>query len=318
MSREAINRSAASSSTPIEPPSGIPGNATAVLSLENSCVVGTSAGRLALHVLEEIEGSFGWRCVGAVSVHRGVSVDSILLLLPNLLLVCCAGELSVRALPDLQTIAGGVIAPLHGAVCVQEKGLATTAAGGRQPAQRSGSPSRGGGLAEAAARVCAAMHDHLLLLDVDDGSGDAQVGALRLRSKRYARIQLSEPAVGLLWRDAKLCVAHSDSYVVLDATSGAEVWRVHLRTPTTRPMAAESGASSSANASPVVSRRPSRLAPQEAAAAVTIMVEASAGATHGIVLSPTCKCECAPDLDMSSALMAGDFGGTLLDTYCCC
>ena len=136
MSREAINRSAASSSTPIEPPSGIPGHATAVLSLENSCVVGTSAGRLALHVLEEIEGSFGWRCVGAVSVHRGVSVDSILLLLPNLLLVCCAGELSVRALPDLQTIAGGVISRrCTGAVCVQEKGLATTAAGGRQPAQ---------------------------------------------------------------------------------------------------------------------------------------------------------------------------------------
>ena len=29
--------------------------------------------------------------------------------------------------------------------------------------------------AEAAARVCAALHDQLLLLDVDDGSGDAQV-----------------------------------------------------------------------------------------------------------------------------------------------
>ena len=82
VSLDGRDMSAASSSTPIEPPSGIPGNATAVLSLENSCVVGTSAGRLALHVLEEIEGSFGWRCVGAVSVHRGVSVDSILLLLP--------------------------------------------------------------------------------------------------------------------------------------------------------------------------------------------------------------------------------------------
>ena len=66
---------------------------------------------------------------------------------------------------------------------------------------------------------------------MDDGAGDAQVGALRCRSKRYARMGLAETALALVWRDNCLCIAHETCHVVIDATTGAEIWRVHLRTP---------------------------------------------------------------------------------------
>ena len=84
---------------------------------------------------------------------------------------------------------------------------------------------------DSAVRICAAMHEHLLLLDVNDGAADAQVEPTRLRSKRFAKIGVAEPVDALLWRDQHLCVAHPGCYVVLDAASGTEIWRVHLSSP---------------------------------------------------------------------------------------
>ena len=85
------------------------------------------------------------------------------------------------------------------------------------------------------ARLCAAIHGHLLLLDLEDGTSDAQVGQHELRSRHYAKILVSEPVVELLWRDAMLCVAHVAFNLVLDANSGREIWRLHLRSPS-RPL----------------------------------------------------------------------------------
>ena len=58
-----------------------------------------------------------------------------------------------------------------------------------------------------------------------------QVEPTRLRSKRFAKIGVAEPVDALLWRDQHLCVAHPGCYVVLDAASGTEIWRVHLSSP---------------------------------------------------------------------------------------
>ena len=213
------------------------GLVSCVLPLESSAVVGTEDGRLALHARD----GTSWRCIGSIIVSdAGTAVDAVLSLLPGLLLVCCGGELSVRALTDLQTLAGGSIARrCTGAIGVQERGLATAMGGPRAQHSSSGRGVGSGVLVDAVARVCASMHDHILLLDVDDGSGDAQVGPPRLRSKHYAKIGVAQSVLGLLWRESSLCVAFADSYVVLDASTGAEIWRVHLRSSPSAHLAAQ-------------------------------------------------------------------------------
>ena len=114
------------------------------------------------------------------------------MLLPNLLLVNCAGQLSVRVLPDLRSVDGGTIATrCTGALCLQERSL-VNASIGQWPH---------GHARDSAVRICAAMHEHLLLLDVNDGAADAQVEPTRLRSKRFAKIGVAEPVDALLWRD---------------------------------------------------------------------------------------------------------------------
>ena len=199
-----------------------------VLPLTDGCVVvGTDNGRLVLHRLNP-EGQ--WHEAASETVHASIAVDSIHALLPGLLLVNCAGELSVRSLPDLKSVEGGaIVTRCTGALCLQEKSFTAM-----NLSQRIGPESE--------VRLCAATHLNLVLHDVDNGADDAQVGPTRLRSKHFARISLNEPVGALLWRDQHICVAHCGCYVVLDATSGAETWRVHL-TSTGSPLVVGSPAS---------------------------------------------------------------------------
>ena len=294
------------------------GPISCLLHLDHSVVVGTADGELSLHVRST---AGEWRLVGSVRVGDA-AIDAALSLLPGLVIVCCAGELSVRSLPSLDIIAGGTVARrCTGAVCVQEKALGAFASG--QARQRS--PGRGmgaGALINAVARVCAAVHDHLLLLDVDDGSGDAQVGPTRLRSNQYARIGLSEAVVGLLWREGSLCVAHASSYVVLDARSGSEVWRVHLRSPARAPPSRGADTGARLSRSPTPSPPSLRPGPHLRAASAAAMALVVPGLSRASSMGRSSKRSgrggtqpCPPETDPSAALLrAGDFGSAAVDS----
>ena len=194
--------------------------ACALLLHKRTLAIGTHDGRVSIYVMDA---GAEWRHDHTVQLSTdGVVVDGLLSLLTGLLITGCAGEVSVRTVPQLQPVAGGSIATCcTGAFCVQEKSLA--ALGGL------------GGRHRNAARVCVAMHDHLLLIDVDDGACDAQVGPTELRSKRFGKIPLGEPVIDLLWRDSLLSIAHAACYVLIDAASGSEFWRVHLRSASAPP-----------------------------------------------------------------------------------
>lgn len=175
-------------------------------------VVGTHDGQLALYT-STAEGK--WEQAETVPLDGAAVVDGVLSLLPGLLLVGCAGELTVRALPNLRRVAGPAVATrCTGAFCVQEHSRA--AAAGRKPSEET-------------AHVCAALHNFLLLIEVDDGATDAQIAPTELRAKAYAKIAVHEEAVALVWRDGLLSVAHPSCYVVLDVRDGCEIWRLHLR-----------------------------------------------------------------------------------------
>ena len=199
------------------------GHASCLLVLDPvTIVVGTHDGRLALYTrLADDQ----WNQASDTILLAGTEavVEGVVLLLPGLLIVGSAGELSVRTVPALRRLDRGTIATrCTGAFCVQEKNLVA-----QQMSKRSSRSEP--------ARVCAATFGWLLLLNVDDGAGDAQVGPQQLRTKIYAKIRVREPVVALLWRDAMLCVAHPTCHVVLDAATGIEVWRLHLRSPRSVP-----------------------------------------------------------------------------------
>jgi hypothetical protein len=201
------------------PPSAAIGHASCLLVLDPvTIVVGTHDGRLALYTrLADDQ----WNQASDTILLAGTEavVEGVVLLLPGLLIVGSAGELSVRTVPALRRLDRGTIATrCTGAFCVQEKNLVA-----QQMSKRSSRSEP--------ARVCAATFGWLLLLNVDDGAGDAQVGPQQLRTKIYAKIRVREPVAALLWRDAMLCVAHPMCHVVLDAATGIEVWRLHLRSP---------------------------------------------------------------------------------------
>ena len=146
-----------------------------------TAIIGTADGRCVFY--HKTSAGSEWHAAAAETIHDGVSVDSIHVLLPGLLMVNCAGELRVHCIPDLRTVDDGSIATrCTGAVCLQEKGSKDVG----------GVPRRAGPVGVVAeARVCAATHGHLLILNVDDGAADAQVSPTRLRCKRFAKIGIS-------------------------------------------------------------------------------------------------------------------------------
>ena len=181
--------------------------ASALLQLGDGAISGSCGGALTKLRLEN--GS--WAEEACVTVQQDVAIEDIRLLIPGLIVVGCAGELVVRRTADLGAVEGGIVATCcTGPFCVQER---VVAAGSSEPR----------------ARACAAQHTQLLLVDVDDGSADATLGAMVLRCTPHGRIPLMQPARALHWRASHLCVAHADSlYLVMDSATGDEVWRLHL------------------------------------------------------------------------------------------
>ena len=186
-------------------------------------VVGTHDGRLVLYTRRAND---QWSQASEVFLpsasDSAAVVDGLSLLFSGSVLVVCAGELVVRSIPELQRLERGTLTTrCTGVFCVLERSMSAYAAGAHE---RRSQP----------ARVCAATAGWLQLIEVDDGAGDAQVGPLRIRSKRYANVRVDAPVRSLLWRDSALCIAHEALYVVIDASTGMETWRLHLRAPTKR------------------------------------------------------------------------------------
>ena len=108
-------------------------------------VVGSIDGWLTLN--ERTDDESCWLQKASAHIHEAAAVDSIHMLLPILLLVNCAGQLSVRVLPDLRSVDGGTIATrCTGALCLQERSLVSASVWPRGHAR------------DSAVRICAAMH----------------------------------------------------------------------------------------------------------------------------------------------------------------